>query len=520
MTTAATTAEYKGRAMNGPMQLLTTTQKALTINLDGSKYGTFAEIGAGQEVAREFFHAGGASGTIAKSISAYDMVFSDAIYGRAPRYVSHERLNLMLDHEFQLLTERLGSMRGDRTAFFVFANTVTTSNYQGTNEAHGWLGTRFQTDPGSHPSEIVLHVRMWDKEAGLQQQALGIVGVNLIYGAFYYRDDRKQLIESLRDNLAAQRIEIDMLRFAGPAFAGVDNRLMSLHLVECALTNAVMFGQQCEVLQPSEVLHKKAILVERGSFRPVTHVNVDMINCATAQFVQEPLVKGKDVIILMEITMHNLLAGGELDAADFLSRVDLLSDIGFTVLISNYSEYYRLTSYFRRYTKEMIGVAMGINNLLEVFNEKYYEELEGGILESFGRLFRNAVKLYVYPMTQEAYDRYIVDSSGNGKPAHAVTPNVLINAKNVRVAEHLANLYAYLLENRYIDCIVGFDPKILTIFSRDVLKRIWNDDPMWEAMVPLQVAQAIKHRRLFGHAGQTAATTKQLGDQGVSGDAG
>jgi hypothetical protein len=341
-------------------ELLTTTQKALTINKDAPKYGTFAEIGAGQEVAREFFHAGGASGTIAKSISAYDMVFSDAIYGKAPRYVSRERLKLMLDHEYQLLIERLGATRGEGTTFFVFANTVATSTYKGTNEAHGWLGIRLQIEPQGEPSEIVLHVRMWDKEAALQQQALGIVGVNLIYGAFYYRADLRKLIESLRDSLAPDRIEVDMLRFAGRCFERVDNRLMSLHLVEFELTNAVMFGQQCDVLQPSEVLHKKAILVERGSFRPVTHVNVDMINCATAQFVQEPLVKGKDVIVLMEITMNNLLSGGELDAQDFLARVDLLADIGFTVLISNYSEYYRLTSYFRRYTKEMIGVAMGI----------------------------------------------------------------------------------------------------------------------------------------------------------------
>lgn len=485
---------------NEHKDLLTTTQKALTINLDGPKYGTFAEIGAGQEVAREFFHAGGASGTIAKSISAYDMVFSDAIYGKAPRYVSRERLNLMLDHEYDLLIERLGAARGDRTTFFVFANTVTTSNYKGTNEAHGWMGVRLQIEPNGAPSEIVLHVRMWDKEAGLQQQALGIVGVNLIYGACYYRADPKKLIESLRDNLGTDRIEVDMLRFAGPGFDGVDNRLMSLHLVEFALTNAVMFGQRCDVLQPSEVLHKKAILVERGSFRPVTHVNVDMINCATAQFVQEPLVKGKDVIILMEITMHNLLAGGELDAQDFLARVDLLADIGFTVLISNYSEYYRLSSYFRRYTKEMIGVAMGINNLLEVFNEKYYENLEGGILESFGRLFRNAVKLYIYPMKKEAYERYIVDSGANDMSTHTFTSNVLINAKNVRIVDHLANLYAHLLENHCIDCIVGFDPNILNIFSRDVLKRIKSNDLTWEGMVPATVAQAIKRRGLFGCA--------------------
>ena len=485
--------------------LLTTNRKALTINLDEAKYGTFAEIGAGQEVARVFFQAGGASGTVAKTISAYDMAFSDAIYGKAPRYVSRERLNLMLDHEYQLLIERLAANRGDRSTFFVFADTVAARNFKGTNEAHGWMGIRFQLEPGGAPSDIELHVRMWDKENVLQQEALGIVGTNLIYGAFYYRDDPAKFTESLLDHLSSDRIEVDMLRFTGPAFAHIDNRLMSLLLVQFGLTNAVMFGPNGDVLQPSEVLHNKAILVERGSFRPVTHVNVDMLNCATAQFVQEPLVKGKPVVVLMEITMNNLLSAGELDPQDFLSRVDLLGDIGFTVLISNYSEYFRLTSYFRRYTKEMIGVAMGINNLLEIFNEKYYENLEGGILESFGRLFRNSVRLYIYPMRQEAYDHYL--STGqtvapHGLPAaqaRSFAANVLITAKNVQVVDHLRNLYNHLLENHYIDMIVGFDTSILHIFSRDVLRRIKEQDPKWEEMVPATVAAAIKKRRLFGY---------------------
>ena len=480
------------------MELLTTT-KARRINFDAPVYGTFAEIGAGQEVAREFFHAGGASGTIAKSISAYDMVFSDAIYGKSPRYVSRERLNLMLDHEYELLVERLSAIRGDRTHFFVFADTVATSNHQGSNEAHGWLGIRFQTAPMAEPSEIVLHVRMRDRDTVLQQQALGIVGVNLIYGALYLRADPRQLIESLQDNLGTDRIEVDMLRFSGHCFETIDNRLMALHLVECKLTNAVMFGPRGEVLQPSEILHKKAILVERGSFRPVTHVNVDMIACATAQFVQEPAVRGKEVVVLMEITMNNLLSEGALDAGDFLSRVDLLADIGFTVLISNYSEYYRLTSYFRRYTKEMIGLTIGINNLLEIFNEKYYENLEGGILESFGRLFRNAVKLYVYPMSGAAYDRYIIESGRTGAAAQSAAPNVLITAKNVRVVDHLTSLYTHLLENHFIDNIVGFDRNILGIFSRDALRKIKDRDLLWESMVPESIALAIKRRGLFGY---------------------
>jgi hypothetical protein len=491
--------------MSEQKDLLTTNRKALTVNLDESKYGTFAEIGAGQEVARVFFHAGGASGTVAKTISAYDMTFSDAIYGKSARYVSQERLSLMLDHEYQLLNERLAGQRGDRTHFFVFADTVSARNFKGTNESHGWMGVRFQCEPGGEPSEIVMHVRMWDKENILQQEALGIVGTNMVYGAFYYRNDPQKFIQSLLDNLSHDRIEVDMLELRGPEFTHVDNRLTSLSLVQWGLTNAVMFGPKGDVLQPSEVLYKKAILVERGSFRPVTHVNVDMLNCAASQFVQEPMVKGKNIVVLMEITMHNLLASGELDAADFLSRVDLLGDIGFTVLISNYSEFYRLTSYFRRYTKEMIGVAMGINNLIEIFNEKYYENLEGGILESFGRLFRNSVKLYIYPMRQEAYDHYLdTGQTSTGEAAatrgtNAFSAGVLINARNVQVTDHLRNLYAHLLENHYIDCIVGYDTSILHIFSRDVLRRINERDESWENMVPKSVATAIKTRHLFGY---------------------
>jgi hypothetical protein len=472
--------------MSEQKTLLTTNRKALTINLDDRRYGTFAEIGAGQEVARVFFQAGGASGTVAKTISAYDMTFSDAIYGKAPRYVSRERLALMLDHEYALLHERLGESRGDRTTFFAFADTVATRNFKGTNEAHGWMGILFQSEPGAEPSSVVLHVRMADREAVLQQEALGIVGTNLIYGAFTYTDDSAQLIKSLLDNLSPERIEVDMLKFEGPAFGAVDNRLMSLHLVNNGLTHAVMFAPNGEVQQPSEVLYKKAILVERGSFRPVTHVNVDMLTCATAQFVQEPLVQKREVVVLLEITMNNLLAAGELDPHDFLARVDILGSLGFTVLISNYPEYYRLTSYFRRYTREMIGVAMGINNLLELFNEKYYENLPGGILEAFGRLFRNSVKLYVYPMRQEAYNRYRKTGEttapfglGSAAPT-AFSSNVLITAKNVQVAGHLQNLYAHLLENRFIDSISGFNTEILDIFSRDALRRIQEQDASWE----------------------------------------
>ena len=480
------------------IELLTTSRKALSINLEEARYGTFAEIGAGQEVARHFFQAGGASGTIAKTISAYDMVFSDAIYGKAPRYVSRERLTTMLDHEYRLLEERLAATRGSRTSFFVFADTVATLGYKGENDAHGWLGIRFQIHPLEPTNDIILHVRMWDKETVLQQEALGIIGVNFIYGAFNYRTSPEKFIRSLADNLSTDRIEVDMLKFTGPAFAQVDNRLLSLLLVKTGLTNAVMFGPDGDVLQPSEVLYRKAILVERGSFRPVTRVNVDMLGCATTQFLQEPAVKGKPVMVLMEITMNNLLAAGRLDAEDFLARVDLLGAIGYTVLISNYPEFYRLTSYFRRYTKEMIGVALGINNLVEIFKEKYYESLEGGILESFGRLFRNSVKLYVYPMRKEAYDRYVA-AGDNAVTAPVSTSDALISADTMRVVPHLQHLYAHLLENHYIENLTGSNPASLNIISRDVLGKIQANEPSWEEMVPPAVAAKIKQLSLFGY---------------------
>lgn len=491
--------------MGEQKDLLTTNRKALTINLDEPRYGTFAEIGAGQEVARVFFQAGGASGTIAKTISAYDMTFSDAIYGKAPRYVSRERLGLMLRYEYDLLLERLAAQRGDRSTFFVFADTVSARNFSGTNESHGWVGIRFQTRPHAAPSEIIMHVRMWDKENVLQQQALGIAGTNLIYGACYYHADPQRLIGSLVDNLGTERLEIDMLEFRGPDFAGVDNRLTSLHLVRTGLTNAVMFGPRGSVLHPSEVLHKKPILVERGSFRPVTLVNVDMLECATRQFMAEPAVQGREVVVLVELTMHNLLRDGELAPEDFLARVDLLGEIGYTVVISNYAEFYRLTSYFRRYTKEMIGVVLGINNLVEIFNERHYVDLEGGILESFGRLFRHAVRLYVYPMLRDHLVRRLQPAPAAAGPSGAA----LCTADDVPIAPALRHLYAHLRDNRYVVPLEAHKPEVLAILAGDVLARIRAGDESWATMVPPAVARRIRERKLFGWQPAGNADDKQ-----------
>jgi hypothetical protein len=371
-----------------------THQKALRINLDPRWYGTIAEIGAGQEVVRWFFQVGGAAGTIAKSMSAYDMAVSDAVYGHADRYVSTGRLQAMLDREYELNIARLDESRGDSTAFFAFADTVTARSFKGGNECHGWMGVKFQAHPRDEPSQIVLHVRMLDSEAWLQHEALGVVGVNLLHGAFFEHHEPEQLIESLLDRLTTGRIEIDMVQFSGIEFRNVDNRLMALKLVQLGLSGAAMFGPDGKVLQPSEALRKKAVLVERGSFRPTTLVNIDMLECALAKFGADPAVTGKPVIALTELTMRNLLAGGEdVDRRDFLARADLLAACGLTVLISDYFDYYRLAEYLAHQTSERVGIVMGIPSLVDLFDERNHAQLPGGILESFGRLFKNGLKV-------------------------------------------------------------------------------------------------------------------------------
>ncbi len=469
-----------GATMSDERPKLSTNQKALKINLDPLFYGTFAEIGAGQEVARWFFKVGGAAGTISKSMSAYDMAVSDAIYGRCKRYVSRERLQGMLDHEHSLNLERLQSSRRDSTAFFAFANTVAARNYLGTNECHGWMGVKFQAHPRDNDSQIIIHVRMLDHENDLQQETLGIVGVNLLYGAFFLHHKPEELLESLLDNLTTQRIEIDMVEFSGIEFRYVDNRVMSLKLVQLGLSGAAMFGPTGEVLQPSEVLRKRPVLVERGSFRPVTKVNIDMIKSARERFSSELQVDSDQVVELMEITMRNLLAAGKIDLTDFLARADVLAAVGKTVLISDYFEYYRLAAYLARYTSQPIAVTMGVASLQDLFKEEYYSGLEGGILEAFGRLFTKDLRIYVYPLRDPATGQ-------------------LSTVENLKMAGDLHNLYRHLVERGRIKQLDNFDESVLHIFSRDVLRRIADNDASWEAMVPPEIADLIKHRRYFGY---------------------
>lgn len=457
---------------------LGTKQKALRINLNKQIYGSFAEIGAGQDVAANFFKSGGASGTIAKTMSAYDMTFSDAIYGpeESGRYVVESRLMKMITHEYNLLDIRLAPSRGSTTTFFAFADTVVALNYQKNNEPHGWIGLRFQLEPNGAYNDVVIHVRMLDNDNILQQQAIGVIGVNLIYGCFYYHKSPETLLVSLMDDLDG-RIEIDMIRFNGPDFKQVDNRLMSLYLVKYGFTNAAIFGADGNVMQPSEILYKKHIVMLRGRFRPVTYVNLDMLKSGVEQFLEDPNVNPEKVIILSELTLHDLLAGEkDIDEQDFLDRADLLCSLGQTVMISNYQEYYKLVAYLSKFSKLKMALILGKRNLEYIFEEKHYEKLSGGILESFATLFSKNVKLLVYPML------------ANG---------LLETCKNFNLPPHQIDLFQYLLANDKLEDIKEFHAEHMHIISDNVLAMIKQHQVGWEAFVPLEVSMMIKEKRLF-----------------------
>ena len=461
--------------------VLSPTQKALQVNLDPNIYGTFIEIGAGQEVVRHFFRAGGASGTIAKTMSAYDKDFSDAIYGKeeSGRYVCKSRLKKILDKEYGLIEERLDRKQYPETRYFTFANTVSTINFNKTSKGHGWLGCRFQIDPKSPPNEVIIHVRLNDPEAKLQQETIGVLGTNLIYGCFNHYQNPKELIGSLYDNLTRDNVEIDMVHTEGPDFQNTDDRLLSLTLVKEKMTDAVIFSPDGMNQQPSDILYKKNILTIRGSFRPVTKVNLDMMVNGYEAFIEENRVEKDNVLLLFEITLSNLKMEGDIDEKDFLDRADLLCSLGHTVLISNYRKYYKLIEYFSKYTKERMGLIIGVNNLIEIFDDKYYRNLNGGILEAFGILFTRDIKIYLYPYRPTPKDKSL-------------------NSGNVPIHPRLRPLYDYLLTNKRVKDL-NYNEEILHIFSRDVLNKIKNCEEGWEPFVPNGVDEIIKSKNLFGY---------------------
>jgi len=463
------------------IQIPSIKDKALRINLNENIYGTFAEIGAGQETVRHFFRTGGSSGTIAKAMSAYDKDFSDAIYGAETdgRYVTEARLKKMLSHEVKLVEQRLKRDKHPSKMFFSYANTVATIDFAKQFKGHGWVGIKYQIEPDEDYNEIVLHIRFKETDARLQQETLGILGVNLIYGAFYKYNDPKKLLRYLYDHLDKDQLEIDTINFSGPRFADVDNRLMSLQLVKNGMTDAVMFDPTGNNVLPAAVLYKKNILALRGSFRPVTKVNMDMYKKSLEMFLEENKVQEENTLVVFEITLSNLRSDGEIDERDFMDRAELLCSLGQYVMISNFQEYYKVVEYFSNYTKARMGLAMGVSNLVDVFDEKYYRHLSGGILEAFGKLFYRDLKVFLYPMKDE-----------NG---------VVVNSENLKVHPRMKELYKFFKFNGKVVDISDFDENDLEIFSREVLKMISKGKPGWEEMLPKGIAELIKRDNLFGY---------------------
>jgi len=456
--------------------------KALRINLNENIYGTFAEIGAGQETVRNFFRAGGASGTIAKTISAYDKDFSDAIYGieEDGRYITESRLNRMLTHEINLIEERINRENHPNKIFFAYANTVATIDFAKKYKGHGWVGIKFQSVANEAYSEIVLHFRFKENEAVLQQQTLGMLGVNLIYGAFYKHDEPKKLLRYLYDHIDKDKLEVDTINFTGPKFKDVDNRLMSLQLIKNGMTEAIIFGPDGNNILAARLLYKKNILTLRGSFRPVTKVNIDMFDRSLEMFLKENRVEKDRTITLFEITLSNLRAEGEIDEQDFMDRAKLLCSLGHTVMISNFQEYYKLVEYFSNFTRNRMGLTMGINNLVDIFDEKYYRHLSGGILEAFGKLFFKDLKVYLYPIQNPKTGEYTTST-------------------NLKVHPRMKELYKFFKYNGKVVDIENFNPDILNIFSRDVLHMIEAGETGWEELIPEGVATIIKDKALFGY---------------------
>ena len=455
--------------------------KALRINLNPAMYGTFAEIGGGQEVARNFFRVGAASGTIAKTISAYDKNFSDDIYGEDDdgRYVTEVRLEKMLNHEMKLLEDRITRDSSPDKLFFTYANTVATIDFAKKYKGHGWMGVRFQTKPNEEYSDITLHVRFHQTNAKLQQEDLGIIGVNLIYGAFYKNNKPKNLVKYLYDHIDKESIEIDTINFKGPLFKKIDNRLMSLELVKNNMTKAVMFDSSGNNILPARILYKKNILALRGSFRPVTKVNIDMFEKSYEVFTRELDVDESKSEVIFEITLSNLMEQGEIDESDFMDRAKLLCSLGHTVMISNFKEYYKLVDYFSNYTKKQLGLTMGVNNFVEIFNEDYYKDIDGGILEAFGKMFHNKVKVYLYPI-----------SNDKGQ---------IINSTNLKLHPRMKEFYKFFKYNNKVVDLFDFEQKYLEIFSRDILKKIKKGENDWTNKLPEGISEMIIKNKMFGY---------------------
>lgn len=457
-------------------------QKALELNIDNKVYGSFAEIGAGQEVARYFFQAGGAAGTVAKTMSAYDMTISDIIYGKGERYVSAERLKHMLTREYDLLIERLAPLRGEETTFFAFSNTMSAKAYSSNNECHGWMGVRFQHESNSEPSELILHVSMFDKENIQQQEAVGCLGVNMLHSCFYNRKEHKNFVSSLMESLSHERINVDMIKISGPAFANLDARILSLELVKRKFCRAIMFDEFGEVIQATDAIYKKHIIVSRGSFRPPTLVNIDMLQTGLNHCKKELNRNEHDHILLLpEISMSKLMERGEVDTEDYLARIELITALKHKVLITNFNNYYALNEFLAAHNRQKnIYFVAGIYNLRDILDSSKHKDLSSGLMGSLGKLFGHTTKMLVYPAPDDRDKTQLIDLS------------------KMKFQKDLHHLIEYLKEKKYLENIGDYNPAYSSIWSRVVLKMIEKGEKGWEKMVPDIVAETVKSKGLFG----------------------
>lgn len=431
-------------------EIFETKRKALKINLNADIYGTFAEIGAGQEVARNFFEAGAASGTIAKSISAYDMAFSDAIYGEeeSGRYVSRTRLTKMLNHEFSLLKERLHGEKYESKKFFAFADTVTTLNFTKTNEPHGWIGIRFQHEVDGPTNDIIVHVKLLDSDSRLQSKVLGILGVNLIFAAYYYAENPKVMIESLVDNLSIGSVEIDLVKVSGPVFETANERLLNLYLIAKGFAKAAIFRPDGKAAQMKDCLYKKNIIILRTKYRQKSNPNFDLFNLAVDQFVKNTGSKPEDTVVLIEVLMGNVLEEDsqitDEDLAYFAERAEYLCSTGNNIIVSNFRRNNHLAEFIKSFKPQHVGIATNVSNLKNIFNSDNYnkEKYTHELLSYISGMFSKDVKLYAYPYRDRK-------------------SNTIVTSKELKVSEEAKPLFDFLIQNQYIIDIENYDDKFV-----------------------------------------------------------
>ncbi len=460
-------------------EVIPTDRKALKINIDTNFYGSFAEIGGGQEVARHFFTAGGSSETVAKSISAYDKVFSDVLYNNnlPGRYVSEDRLVKMLTQEYFEVCDLLQKQK-PLASFFAYANTVETLNYRKTNNGHGWLGVKFQSQPLGMPNTVLLHVDLLENDGLLQQATLGILGVNLVYACKYYMHDHDNFVLSLLDNISTDRVKITMLRMTGPDFESLDNRLLAVKLVKFGMTNAIMFDKEGNVQQPSDMLYKKNVITLRGVFKPITNVTEDILNRSLDLFKNDEDYEPDNTLTFCELSFNDIMSEGEVNATDFLQRVDMLNEFGQNVMVSDFREYFKLVKYFSDFKLKKLRIIIGVPTFEKFLDRNYYRGLPGGIMEALAKMFPENMKLYVYPTRDTLGDE-------------------LIDSKKVRMDDDIRLLYEYLMQNKFIlDLSSNFDSQ-LHVRSYQVLEMIRGNKAGWEKFVPEVVAKAIKEKGYY-----------------------